>query len=192
MIVATAERSVPRLAARFRGAAQQTSPRCSSSCTASRSPISTMPRRASRRRPCIDAIALQQRLNHSNVHRGVHQLSERVDGRLRGRAREGPTVHQRVVVDGDRLHARHDRVDQPGRRELRPAARAPATKCSSRGSSTTRTSFPGSCCASERARGSSWRRSATTARSTSPRSSSGSASARRSSRSRTSRTRSAP
>ena len=102
-----------------------------------------------------EAMALQQRLHHSNVHRGVHQLSERSTAAYEG-AREKVRRFINAVVDGgDRFHARHDGVDQPGRRELRPATPSRATKCSSRGSSTTRTSSPGSCSANAPARGSS-------------------------------------
>ena len=125
MSVATAERSVAPLEDGISPRCARTSPRCSSSCTASRSRISTTRRRASRRRPCIEAMAPQQRLNHSNVHRGVHQLSERSTAAYEGAREKVRRFINAAAERGDRLHARHDRVDQPGRRELRRNASKP-------------------------------------------------------------------
>ncbi len=60
----------------------------------------------------------------------------------------------------DRLHAQRDREHQPGRARVRAdATSAPATKCSSRRWSTTRTSCRGSCSARSAARGCGSRRS---------------------------------
>ncbi len=129
LIVATAAnvRRRPRCAATSPRCAA-ISRRCSSSSMASRSRISTMRRRASRLRPCTKPMALQHRLNHSNVHRGVHQLSERSTAAFEG-ARDKVRRFINAAADrGDRFHARHDRVDQLRRRKLRRNASKRATR----------------------------------------------------------------
>ncbi len=76
MTVATAERSVPLLKRDFaalRGDFPALQQRVHGK------PLAYLDNAASSQTPVqvLDAIAQQQRLNHSNVHRGVHQLSER-------------------------------------------------------------------------------------------------------------------
>ncbi len=76
MTVATAERSVPLLKRDFaalRGDFPALQQRVHGK------PLAYLDNAASSQTPVpvLDAIAEQQRLNHSNVHRGVHQLSER-------------------------------------------------------------------------------------------------------------------
>ena len=105
MKVATAERSVPRLRRDFaalRGdfpALQQ---------LVHGKPLAYLDNAASSQTPVpvLDAIAQQQRLNHSNVHRGVHQLSERATAAYEG-AREkvrrfinAPSVAEVVFTRG--------------------------------------------------------------------------------------------
>jgi cysteine desulfurase/selenocysteine lyase len=76
MKVATAERSVPLLKRNF-AALRDDFPALQQLVHGK--PLAYLDNAASSQTPVavLDAIAQQQRLNHSNVHRGVHQLSER-------------------------------------------------------------------------------------------------------------------
>ena len=76
MIVATAERSPARLRRDF-AALRKDFPALHQLIHGK--PLAYLDNSASSQSPTAvhDAMALQQRLNHSNVHRGVHQLSER-------------------------------------------------------------------------------------------------------------------
>ena len=65
----------------------------------------------------IDALSRFYERDNSNVHRGLHALSMRATDAYEG-ARPRREVHQRRRFRRDRLHPRHDRVDQPRRREL--------------------------------------------------------------------------
>jgi cysteine desulfurase/selenocysteine lyase len=86
MNVATAERSVPRLKRDF-AALRSDFPALEQLVHGK--PLAYLDNAASSQTPVavLDAIAQQQRLNHSNVHRGVHQLSERATAAYEG-ARE--------------------------------------------------------------------------------------------------------
>ena len=71
----------------------------------------------------IDRISLLLRARElEHPPRRAHAGGAR-DRRLRGRARQGAPLPQRAVAEGDRLRARRDRGDQPGRAELGPAQR---------------------------------------------------------------------
>ena len=111
-------------------------------------PLAYLDNAASSQQPdaVIDAVADYARAHHANVHRGVHTLSQEATALYEGARERVRRFVNAAVARGDRVRARHDRGDQPGR-AVAMGARGlpPATRSSSPGSSTTRTSCPGSC-----------------------------------------------
>jgi cysteine desulfurase/selenocysteine lyase len=83
MNVATAERSVPQLKRDF-AALRRDFPALQQLVHGK--PLAYLDNAASGQSPVTvhDAVARQQRLDHSNVHRGVHQLSERSTAAFEG------------------------------------------------------------------------------------------------------------
>ena len=133
--------------------------------TASRSSIwTTRPRR---QKPRVgargDGRATTGTIN-ANVHRGVHELSERATDAVRGGARARPRVPQRARPADDRLHAqRHRRASTSWRRASAARRSGGRRDRHLRRWSTTRTSCRGSWSASRPARGCGSRRSTTAA-----------------------------
>ena len=83
----------------------------------------------------------------------MHYLSEVATDCVRRSAHDGEALHQRARREGNRLHARHDRGDQPRRAVVGPQERRRRRRDrSSPRSSITRTSFRGRCSARKRAR----------------------------------------
>ena len=78
----------------------------------------------------IDALAHYYTDDNANVHRGVHQLSERATDAYEGGARDRSARFLNAAsVAGDRLHARHHRGINLVAPRLRPAdARRRATR----------------------------------------------------------------
>ena len=58
----------------------------------------------------IDAVEHFYVAQNSNVHRGLHRLSEQATLAFEGRARNDPALPQRSGPARDRLHQRHHRV----------------------------------------------------------------------------------
>ena len=61
----------------------------------------------------IDAVDEFYREYNANVHRGIYEIGERVDRRLRESARADRAVHRRVGRARGHLHAQRHRGDQP-------------------------------------------------------------------------------
>ena len=103
-------------------------------------------------RQVLDAIQHYYEHDNANVHRGVHTLSERATAAYEA-ARETTRAFLNAASVGEIVFTRNATEASTWSR-ARGATRtsAPATKCSSRRWSTTRTSCRGSCCASGPAR----------------------------------------
>ena len=75
-------------------------------------------------RAVIDAISHYYEHDHSNVHRGIHELSNRATAAYEGARERTARFLNADEADRDRLHARHDGVHQPRRRHLGRTPRA--------------------------------------------------------------------
>ena len=138
----------------------------------------------------IDRIVRYYGEENANVHRGVHQLSADATDACEAARETGAAVPERRGRARDRLRARHDRGDQPRRRDATAARRSgPGDEVVSPRWSTTPTSCRGRCSAKRRAHACASSRSATRASCDSTSTSGCSVRARASWRSRTSRTR---
>ena len=71
----------------------------------------------------IDAHRGLLRDDNANVHRGVHQLSERATDAYEGAREKVQRFLNAAQTPRDHLRARHHRGDQPGRPDLRPRVR---------------------------------------------------------------------
>ena len=103
---------------------------------------------ARNRKPSSTPSAASTPSDYANIHRGVHELSERSTRHYE----EARVKIQRFLnaarLARNHLRPRHHRRHQPGGADLRPQKyQAPATKSSSRRWSIIRTSCPGRCCA---------------------------------------------
>ena len=68
----------------------------------------------------IDALTHYYRAENSNIHRGVHYLSEQATAAYEAARGKGARLYQCASGPRDYLRARHHRGDQSGRAELRP------------------------------------------------------------------------
>ena len=91
-------------------------------------------------RQVIDAISHYYEHDHSNVHRGIHELSNRATAAYESARERTARFLNANDAGGDRLHARHDGVRSTSspRRGASGTSRR-ATTSSSRNWSTTRT-----------------------------------------------------
>ena len=69
-------------------------------------------------RAVIDALVHYYEHDNANVHRGIHELSNRATAGLRSRPRARGPIHQCPERRRNHLHPRHDRRHQPGRAVL--------------------------------------------------------------------------
>ena len=120
MIVATAEHSATRLQRDF-AALRKDFPALRQLVHGK--PLAYLDNAASSQSPTAvhEAMALQQRLNHSNIHRGVHQLSERSTAAYEG-ARQKVRHFINAAAAAEIVFTRGTTESiKLGRRELRPA-----------------------------------------------------------------------
>ena len=93
----------------------------------------------------IDRLVYFYENENSNIHRGAHTLAARSTDAYEAARAKVRALHQRAVTGEHHLRARHDGGHQPHRQGVGRAQRqAKATRSSSRISSTTPTSCPGS------------------------------------------------
>ena len=74
-------------------------------------------------RAVIEAVERYYASDYSNVHRGLHQLSSEATEAFEGARSKVAALHRRRDQPRDRLHPRHDGVDQPGGPLLRATLR---------------------------------------------------------------------
>ena len=65
-------------------------------------------------RAVIDALVHYYEHDNANVHRGIHELSNRATAAFRSRADARGEIHQRHERRGNHFHPGHDRRHQPG------------------------------------------------------------------------------
>ena len=71
----------------------------------------------------IDAMMRYYEEENSNIHRGVHSLSERATQAYEGVRKKVRAFLNAADAPGDHLRARHDRGNQPRGAQLRPDRR---------------------------------------------------------------------